>query len=292
MWNKEVQLPREYNVPVMLRRLRTDPLHVVDEKEQMVKIPVSWQGISEAVTVRFHLSDKDNKVNISGNRIPPEAAVKKAEAVFLWNRPLEEIKEHFMSTDLKPVFDRFAGTPLVCEFDLYGCLMKTIIHQQLNMSFAYTLSSRFVQTYGYKVDDVWFYPEPERIAALKPEDLKKLQFSRSKAEYVIGTSRLIVEGTLDLKSLQDQPDDEVMKTLTAIRGVGPWTARCFLLFGLGRQDLLPSGDIGIQNGLKKLWNRTEKPAAGEIREQAEMWSPYGSYAALYIWLSTEFPETK
>ncbi|MFD2703880.1 DNA-3-methyladenine glycosylase family protein [Salibacterium lacus] len=288
MWNEEISLPRNYNVPVMLRRLGADPLHNLDEKEERLKIPVAHNGKAEGITLRFYRTEEGYNVNLTGDTVPPDAAAAKAESIFLWNRPLETINEHFHSTDLAPLFERFAGTPLVCEFETYGCLMKTIIHQQLNMSFAYTLSSRFVETYGEMIDDVWFYPEPEHIAGLEPAELKELQFSRSKAEYVIDTSKMIVEGKLDLETLKEKPDEEIMKTLTAIRGVGPWTAQCFLLFGLGRPDLLPAKDIGIQNGLKHLWSREEKPSVQEIQEKSKEWSPYASYAALYIWLSTEF----
>ncbi|MDQ0300817.1 DNA-3-methyladenine glycosylase II [Salibacterium salarium] len=288
MWTIYQTLPDTYNYRMMLSRLTTDPLHYVDERLSTVKIPVTDGKVKEGVTLRFFETKNQRKVELTGDTLDKDAALQQSKNIFLWDRPLQNISAHFHETDLKPLFERFDGTPLVCEFEKYGCLMKTIIHQQLNMSFAYTLSTRFVQTYGEQSDGVWFYPDPETIAALDPSELQTMQFSRRKAEYVIDTSKLIAENKLDLERLEEAEDDQVIKQLTSIRGVGPWTAECFLLFGLGRQNLLPAGDVGIQNGLKRLWNRKEKPAIDEIKEKGKQWAPYASYATLYIWLSTEY----
>ncbi|WP_026703366.1 DNA-3-methyladenine glycosylase family protein [Salibacterium aidingense] len=288
MWQKVLTLSPEYNYPVMLKRLTADPIHYINTETSEVKIPVSDGDKKEGILLRFYDSADGVELEISGRYVSEQNALQTAANIFLWDRPLENIRQHFLSTDLKPLFEEFAGTPLVGEFETYGSLMKTIIHQQLNMSFAYTLSSRFVHTFGERVGDVWFYPKPEYTAELAPEKLQELQFSRRKAEYVIDTSKQIVEKRLDLADLKEKTNEEIIKTLTAIRGIGPWTAECFLLFGLGRENLLPAGDIGIQNGLKKLWNRDAKPSVEEVREMGQQWSPYASYAALYIWLSTEF----
>ena len=109
------------------------------------------------------------------------------------------------------------------DFHLYHCLMKCIIHQQLNLSFAYELTKRFVHTYGEQIEGVWFDPLPETIASLETEDLRKLQFSQRKAEYVIDVSKRIVSGSLCLEELHDLSD---------LR----WKSDCFRLEGsaLGR----------------------------------------------------------
>ncbi|WP_252314521.1 DNA-3-methyladenine glycosylase [Sinobaca sp. H24] len=97
------------------------------------------------------------------------------------------------------------------EPELYGCLVKTIIHQQLNMAFAYTLSTRFVERYGERSDGAWFYPSPEKTASLTAADLTELQFSRRKAEYVIDTSRQIAEGSLSLEEMETNASEDVIK---------------------------------------------------------------------------------
>ncbi|MFB4165818.1 DNA-3-methyladenine glycosylase [Alteribacillus sp. JSM 102045] len=290
MWKVEKMLPKNYNYKHLLQRMKTDPLINIDSSLHSLRLPIKEGNVKEGILVRFFETSSGIKAELTGEKITKESAYHQANNIFMWERSLDTISDYFKGTDLAPLFQRFAGFPLVRDFETYGCLMKTIIHQQLNMKFAYTLSVRFVHTYGEEADGAWFYPSPETVAALEPSDLLQLQFSRRKAEYVIDTSKLIKEKKLRLNELLQKNDEEIIQELTAIRGIGHWTAQCFLLFGLGRENLLPAGDIGVQNGLKKLWERDKKPSVEEIKQRGEKWSPYASYASLYIWLSTEFPD--
>jgi len=190
---------------------------------------------------------------------------------------------------LSALFTKYPATPLVREFDPFGNLMKTIIHQQLNMAFAQTLTLRFVQAYGEQSKGVWFFPTPERVAEIPYEELQAMQFSRRKAEYVIDTARKIVSGELDLAGLADLSDEEVLKTLTKVRGVGPWTVQNWLMFSQGRPDLFPVADIGIQNALKLYFQMDNKPNIEQIEKWMQEWSPYRSYAAMTLWRSIEEP---
>ena len=157
----------------------------------------------------------------------------------------------------------------------------------MNLKFAFTLTHRFVTTYGWEKGGVWFYPSPEKVAGLTVEELRELQFSQRKAEYVIGIGQKVSSGELDLAKLAQHSDEEVIKELTKIRGIGPWTAQSFLLFGLGRPNLFPKADIGIQNAIKKLFQMEEKPTMDELDEFSAAWHPYLSYASLYLWRSIE-----
>ncbi|WP_078429269.1 DNA-3-methyladenine glycosylase family protein [Alkalihalobacterium alkalinitrilicum] len=281
----EIKTP--YSVSHMLKRLSNDPLHVVDLINQEVKVPIYAEN--EVVTLSFSQTDDTTKVIISGNISDKEKTLEKLETIFLWNVDLQPIKEHFQHTKLAALFEIFHGAPIVCDFDLYGCLMKTIIHQQLNMKFAHELTSRFVNEFGYEIEGVLFYPRPEQVCELRVEQLRKLQFSQRKAEYIIDTSKRIMSGEVNLEAFRDQRDEEVMETLVQIRGIGKWTAESFLLFGLGRPNLLPAADVGIQNALKRLYQLDTKPKAEEVIEMAKDWKPYSSYASLYLWLSVEQP---
>jgi DNA-3-methyladenine glycosylase II len=216
-----------------------------------------------------------------------ETQIEEIKSIFHFNQSLHEIQSHFSMTDLAPVFAEHEGTPLIKSFSLYGTLMRSIIHQQLNMSFANTLSMRFVQAFGDEIDGVWRYPSPERIALLDVAELRDMQFSTRKAEYVIGLSQAIVNGTLELEKFKRMDDDEVTAELVAFRGVGPWTAHGFLMFGLGRPNLFPLADIGLQNALMQLWKMERKPTKKEMLDRFPEWSPYLSYAALYLWRSIE-----
>jgi len=279
---EKVELSFPYDFDRVLDRLSLDPLHVVDKERREVRVPLSGYRVA---TVKGKGSIDEPHFEITG--IDSQEDFQHIQEVFHFDRSLDPIQEHFQQTNLAEVFKEHRGTPIVREFNLYGSIAKSIIHQQLNLKFAHTLTTRFVQSFGREVDGVWFYPEPERVAALAPETLREMQFSTRKAEYVIGLSKAIAEGEVELQSLALFDDDEVIRKLTQFRGVGPWTAQNFLLFGLGRPNLFPIADIGLQNALKKLWGLDEKPKAEEIAAHFPVWSPFMSYASLYLWRSIE-----
>ncbi|MEK3934693.1 DNA-3-methyladenine glycosylase [Sporosarcina sp. FSL W7-1349] len=278
----QISLPFQYDFDRAMERLAADPVHAVDLQKREVRIPmeegniVTLRGVGSTEVPLFELE-----------HVRDDVQVEKVKSIFHFNRRLDTIARHFLNTDLEPLFVDHAGTPLIKSFSLYGTLMKNIIHQQLNLAFSHVLTMRFVENYGENEDGVWRYPSPETIAALDVEDLRKLQFSGRKAEYVIGLSRAIVEGKLDLNKFEQMEDEEVMRDLVAHRGIGPWTAQNFLMFGLGRSNLFPLADIGLQNALKKLWGLDRKPTKEEMVERFPEWTPYLSYAALYLWRSIE-----
>lgn len=276
-----MELPFAYDFDRALERLSLDPLHAIDLSDRSVRIPMPEGNVA--------------KVKAKGTSESPvfeiidaiEEQMALIADIMHFNRSLEPVMDHFLGTSLAHLFEEHKGTPLIREFSLYGSLMKSIIHQQLNLSFAHTLTSRFVQTYGEQKEGVWFYPAPETIAQLEPVNLRELQFSTRKAEYVIGLSRAIASGELVLEDLAKLEDDEVSARLVHYRGIGPWTAQSFLMFGMGRPNLFPIADIGLQNALKIQWGRPEKPKAEEILLHLPEWEPYLSYASLYLWRSVE-----
>ncbi|MDN7241447.1 DNA-3-methyladenine glycosylase [Planococcus sp. N028] len=274
-------LPYIYNFDRALDRLSLDPLHAVNLSDKSVKVPMAAGNI---VTVKALGTTEKPVFAIEGAKGGQDTEIKE---LFHFHKSLEPINAHFEATNLAELFEEHRGTPLIREFSLYGSLMKSIIHQQLNLSFAHTLTSRFVQKYGEEREGVWFYPEPNTIARIDVNELRELQFSTRKAEYVIGLSQAIAEGTLDIEGMKAKKDEEIAAELITYRGVGPWTAQNFLLFGLGRPNLFPLADIGLQNALKLQWQLPEKPRAEEIIRHLPDWSPYLSYAALYLWRSLE-----
>ncbi|HSP22761.1 MAG TPA: DNA-3-methyladenine glycosylase [Planococcus sp. (in: firmicutes)] len=277
----QLKVPFYYDFDRVLERLSLDPLHAVSIAERVVSVPMPEGNI---VAVKAEGTSANPVFTVEGAQ---KGQLDHISEIFHFNQSLDPVADHFSGTSLALLFEKHKGTPLVREFSLYGSLMKSIIHQQLNLSFAHTLSSRFVQTYGHERDGVWFYPEPEKIAMLQPEELRELQFSTRKAEYVIGLSQAIASRTLRLEELAQKSDEEAAAELVSYRGVGPWTAQSFLMFGLGRPNLFPLADIGLQNALKIQWARDDKPKVEEILQHLPEWSPYLSYAALYLWRSVE-----
>lgn len=288
MWKEIIEADGPYHFGRVISRLSLDPLNNVNQEQQSVKVPliinekghvIEVQAVGTLENPRFELKGHDNDIK--------EQAKAELIRIFQWDFPLDKLNNHFKTSNLSDIFQQHEGTPLVLEFDLYRCLMKCFIHQQLNLSFAHTLTERFVKAFGYEIDDVWFYPKPETVAALEVEELMNMQFSRRKAEYVIDTSRLIAEGSLDLTHVERLSDDEVMKKLIKIRGIGPWTVQNLLLTGLGRPNLFPKADIGIQKAIQKHFNLERKPTSEEMDMYSEQWHPYLSYASLYLWRSIE-----
>ncbi|CAM3949191.1 DNA-3-methyladenine glycosylase family protein [Mesobacillus zeae] len=288
MWQETVSVPGPYDFDLALDRLQLDPLHAVDLENKSVKVPVVTDGQRLAVEVKSIGTLENPSFVVRGrDEQLKEAAIGRVAEIFRWDDELINIHAHFQTTDLKPIFDEHYGTPLVLDFEPLGCLLKCIIHQQLNMAFAIRLTERFVHAYGEEVDGVWFYPDAETVAALTVEQLREMQFSGRKAEYVIGIGKLAAEGALDFKKMKNSSDAEIEKQLIKIRGVGPWTVQNFLMFGLGRNNLFPVADIGIQNALKKVYGLEQKPAVPEMEQWSKPWEPYLSYASLYLWRSIE-----
>ncbi len=188
---------------------------------------------------------------------------------------------------LFPIIEERKGMHFVLDADLHECLLKTIIGQQLNVSFAATLTDRLIELAGDVVEfdgEQWtVFPEPEQIARLKYEQLQALQFNRRKAEYIIDIARMIVSGELVLEELYHCTDEEVMELLLPIRGIGRWTVECVMLFGLGRPNLLPAQDIGLRNAVKQVYSLEVRPDEKTVRKLGRDWSPYASYVTFYLW---------
>jgi DNA-3-methyladenine glycosylase II len=288
VWQERIQIEGPYNFDRVLERHALDPLNNIDIKNRFIKVPVVLNDKPYVVEVAAIGTVEEPVFILSGeNQTLQSALIARVSEIFQWNVPLNPILEHFQKTDLNELFIEHIGTPLVLDFNLFSCLLKCIIHQQLNLKFAYTLTERFVKTFGFEQEGVWFYPSPKTVAGLEVSQLRELQFSQRKAEYVIGVAKAVVEGELDLETLKQASEEEIFNRLIKLRGVGNWTIQNLLLFGFGRPNLFPTADIGIQNALKKLYKLEQKPTLEKMEQYKQDWEPYLSYASLYLWRSIE-----
>lgn len=277
-----ITLPFVYDFTRALDRLSNEAMNTVDLSTSSIRFPME-----EGNVVKLQATGTTERPSFLLEGTLGDAQVEEVKSIFHFDRSLADIQVHFMNTDLAPIFAEHVGTPIVRCFSLYGNIMRSIIHQQLNMSFAHTLTMRFVETFGSEIDGVWRFPSAEKIALLEIGQLREMQFSTRKAEYMIGLSQAIAEGSLDLERYKRMEDAEVTADLITYRGVGPWTAQSFLMSGLGRPNVFPIGDIGLQNALQRLWQLDKKPMKEDIAMRFPDWSPYLSYAALYLWRSIE-----
>ncbi|SEM95605.1 DNA-3-methyladenine glycosylase II [Mesobacillus persicus] len=285
MWQETVSIAGPYDFQLALDRLKLDPLNVVVQNKS-VKVPLTIESKQIVIEVMGTGSLEKPQFVVKGTE-EKEQALQRLCEIFRWDVELTTIHKHFQETNLKLLFENHYGTPLILDFDPFSSLLKCIIHQQLNLAFAHTLTERFMQTFGNEIDGVWFYPTPEKVALIKVEQLRELQFSARKAEYVIGIAELVTTGALNFNQMKQMTNEEISSELIKIRGVGPWTVQNFLMFALGRENLFPVADIGLQNALRLYYNLEQKPTKAEMERFKEPWEPYLSYAALYLWRSIE-----
>ena len=174
---------------------------------------------------------------------------------------------------------RLAQTPSVFEG-----LLWAIIGQQINLPFAFQLRRRLIERASRPfAEGLYAPPTPADIAALAPADLQPLQFSRSKAAYVIDTARLIAEGQLDLDALRTMSATRAERTLLAIRGLGPWSVNYLMMRSLGFADCVPLGDTGVTSGLHALLKLDDRPDIEATKRLMPVFSPYRSLATAHLW---------
>jgi len=182
---------------------------------------------------------------------------------------------------LQPVIARVGLCTIRPHTDYYQELVDSIISQQLSIHAARSIESRFRDLFGGA------FPTPEQILTTDVDTLRGLGFSRAKASYVLDLAQHVVDGKVRFDHLDALSNDEVIAELTAVKGIGTWTAHMFLMFCMGRTDVLPVGDLGIRNGIRKLYGFADAPTPDQITELAakNQWHPYESIASWYIWQS-------
>ena len=158
----------------------------------------------------------------------------------------------------------------------FEALVEAIITQQISDSAGKVISFKFKNLFGKK------YPTPNDVVKLSVNEIKSVGLSRMKAEYIIGISHMVIDKKLDFKIFKKMSNDEIISELTKIRGIGRWTAEMYLIFALGRKDVFPLGDLGLINGIKKLYD-LENPTTEQILKITNNWIPYRTIGTWYIW---------
>jgi DNA-3-methyladenine glycosylase II len=172
--------------------------------------------------------------------------------------------------------DRRIGRPR----DHYGALVRTIVGQQLSTRSARAIYERLTQRFGGRA------PTPEEILADDPDELRaSVGLSHAKVRYLRSLAEHVLEGSLELAKLGRFSDDEVTAKLTAVNGIGRWSADMFLMFHLQRPDVLPVGDLGIRKAFQAVYGLPGLPEAAEMERIAEPWRPHRTVACLFLWRS-------
>jgi DNA-3-methyladenine glycosylase II len=159
----------------------------------------------------------------------------------------------------------------------FDALMRAIVYQQLSGKAAATILARVLALYGDR------YPTAAELLNTADEQLRGAGLSRQKMSYLRDLAKHAENGTLPLDRLNELSDDEIIGALTAVKGIGRWSAQMFLIFRLGRPDVLAEGDLGIRKGLQRAYRMRKLPPPGKVQEIGARWSPYATYACWYLW---------
>lgn len=170
----------------------------------------------------------------------------------------------------------FTLTPRT-EWTHFDALVRSIVYQQLSGKAAATIHGRVVGLVGDGA------AAPGRIVATSHEALRAAGLSAAKAGYVRNLAEHVLDGSLPVESLHELSDDEIIAALTQVKGIGRWSAQMFLMFRLGRPDVLPELDLGVQKGIQKAYRLRKLPTPKQVVRRGEKWAPYRTVASWYLW---------
>jgi len=174
------------------------------------------------------------------------------------------------------------------SYDVYEGLLSSIVSQQLSVKAAATIYSRFLELF----DDG--YPDPSILLKLETPILRSAGLSNQKSGYVKNVATYFTEHNIFDETWTSQSDNQIIKQLTEIKGVGRWTVEMILMFTLGRLDVMPLGDLGIQQAMADIYNltSTKKDLQKEMLELSLQWSPYRTVACRYLWSYKDEPSSE
>lgn len=202
-----------------------------------------------------------------------------------WNQQLRAAEQALGQADpiIGNLIDRYGNCKLSPHADYYGELVGAIIGQQLSEKAGATIYKRFLTLFDGKL------PTPEQIRDVDTEAIRSIGCSYSKAGYMKDLAAHIIDGRLDLAHIATLPNDEVIRQLVAVKGIGEWSAHMFMMFSLGRLDIMPTGDLGIRKAMMQLYRLPELPKPQIMYETAltHGWAPYQSVACWYLWQSLD-----
>jgi DNA-3-methyladenine glycosylase II len=197
--------------------------------------------------------------------------------------------EHLRASDpiLRAVIDEVGADGLPSRppdlpHEPYGALVRSIVGQQLSTRSARAIYGRLVDRFGGRP------PTPAEVLADDPDELRtSAGLSHAKVRYLRSLAEHVVDGSLDLEHLDTLPDDEVVAELVAVKGIGEWSAHLFLMFQLGRPDVLAVGDLGIRRAVMVRYGLPKLPTTPELEAIGEPWRPYRTLACRFLWRSMQ-----
>jgi len=193
------------------------------------------------------------------------------------------------SAKLKPLKKNLYGLKPILTATVFESAAWAIIGQQVNLTFATRTKIRLEKRYGKSIktggNQFFLFPDPGKIAGIRVTTLRNMQFSQRKAEYLIGLAKICTKENDFFESLSNSPYNKAIEKLTAVRGIGIWSANYLLMRGVGHLNCLPLGDTGLTRATKEVYNMRKKPDNDKIEKLARRFEPYRSLYTLYLWFS-------
>ena len=181
---------------------------------------------------------------------------------------------------------RFGARPnyfkLPKQADHFRALVVAIINQQLSTKAADTIERRFIELFPGKK-----FPSPRDVIKMPFRKMRKAGLSGAKVGFIKDLAKKVLAREVDLKKIDAWTDAEVIEHLTAVKGIGVWTAEMFLMFSLGRGDIFSYGDLGLRNAMQKIYGLRKHPSPERARKITMKWSPYRTLGCRYLWASLE-----
>ena len=163
----------------------------------------------------------------------------------------------------------------------FQALTRSIVYQQLSGKAAATILSRVEALFPNEIST------PEAVTATSDEQLRAAGLSRQKIGYIRDLSSKVATGALPLDTVEEMTDDDLIDHLVQVKGIGRWTAQMFLMFRLGRRNVLPELDLGIQNAIKRAYRMRKRPTPKQVKRIGAKWAPHSTVACWYLWRSLE-----
>lgn len=202
-----------------------------------------------------------------------------------FQQKLRAAEEYLAKVDKKlaPVIAASGPCRLKPHSDHYGELVGSIVGQQLSAKAGATIWRRVLDLFGGKM------PTPEQLIKIDGQKLRDAGCSWPKVGYMKDLAEHIIDGRLDMQHISTMPNEQLIEQLTAVKGIGQWSAHMYMMFGLGRLDILPVGDLGVRKAIQNLYGLADLPTPEQIITVANenKWHPYESVASWYLWQSLD-----
>ena len=257
-----------------------------------------WDGRTFSKVLRFasglhcvQITDDGDLRVVCTPALPDEQSVvlleKHARHILGLDFDLKTFAGHAAEDDvLRPLVQRYSGLRPTLVADAFEMLVTSISAQQINLRFAFKVRSRLVRAFGtpfsFQGETLYAFPTPEQLAGTDPARLHELQFTRRKAEYIVGLAEKMASGELDQERLYQLPEAEIREKLLAVRGLGHWCVDWFLARGAGYGAAFPAGDLGVRKAVQFFYFDNQNVDEATLRRFARRWGVHSNLAVHYL----------